>query len=121
MPESWRARLPYHYAAVILSKAATLGGRHRGSGGRSGRINQVVTMVQEAKDALEGRLLAQTRSMGETNGVPESINGRKFEAGLARRLGPNADSQTRLPSNPSAAHPRVARPSSGTGDAVQSS
>ncbi len=56
MPESWRARLPYQYATVILSKAATLGGRQRGSGGRSGRINQVVTMVQEAKDALEGRL-----------------------------------------------------------------
>ncbi|MDQ3467788.1 MAG: hypothetical protein M3411_06065 [Chloroflexota bacterium] len=56
MPESWRARLPYQYATVILTNAAILGGRQRGSGGRSGRINQVVTMVQAAKDALEGRL-----------------------------------------------------------------
>lgn len=56
VPESWRARLPYHYAAVVLTAAATVWGGQRARGERSSRTEQIAAMVQEAKEALAGRL-----------------------------------------------------------------
>ena len=52
VPEAWRARLPLHYAAALLKKAAYGFHRRQASGG----CERVEAMVEKAKDSLAGRI-----------------------------------------------------------------
>ena len=52
VPEAWRARLPLHYAAALLKKAAYGFHRRQASGG----VERVEAMVERAKDSLAGKI-----------------------------------------------------------------
>jgi hypothetical protein len=52
VPEAWRARLPLHYAAALLKKAAYGFHRRQASGGSE----RVEAMVEKARDSLAGRI-----------------------------------------------------------------
>src|ERR671916_414142 len=52
VPEAWRARLPLHYAAALLKKAAYGFHRRQASGGPE----RVEAMVERARDSLAGRI-----------------------------------------------------------------
>jgi hypothetical protein len=52
VPEAWRAKLPLHYAAALLKKAAYGFHRRQASGG----VERVEAMVERAKDSLAGKI-----------------------------------------------------------------
>jgi Ser/Thr protein kinase RdoA (MazF antagonist) len=52
VPDAWRARLPLHYAAALLKKAAFGFHQRQAPGG----LDRVESMVEKAKDSLAGKV-----------------------------------------------------------------